>query len=201
MGRLTGTKTLNNIMNCIAGEAQARGRYNMYAKYARRQGYMQIGNIFDKTAANEYEHFKVFYRMIANDQEEMGDAVMVEVADPLFPVALNYTETHDNLLNAAQGERQEWQEVYANAAKVAEEEGLMDIAKKFTQVSSIEKDHEARFLDLAKAIDEGTVFKKPESVKWICLNCGYIAEGKEAPQICPACKHPQGYFAVMEVNY
>mgnify|MGYP003600735835 FL=1 len=201
MGKLTGTKTLENLMNCVAGEAQARARYNTFAKYAGKQKLIQIQNIFNLTAANEYEHFKVFYKIIAEYEEVAGQAIMVKVADPFFPVGLSKTETHDNLLNAAEGEREEWQIVYKDAADVADQEGFPEIANKFRLIAGIEKEHEARFLALAENIVNDTVFKKPEVTKWICLNCGYVCEAKEAPKICPACKHPQGYFEEFVANY
>lgn len=201
MGKLTGTKTLNNLMNCVAGEAQARARYNTYAKYAAKAGYQQVADIFNETAANEFEHFKVFYKIIAEYQEQVGEAVIVDVADPAFPVGLDKTGIHDNLMNAANGEREEWQIVYAGFAKTAEEEGFPEIAAKFRMIGGIEKQHEQRFSQLAENFDDGTMFTKPEKTKWICLNCGYVCESKTAPKQCPACGKPQGWFEMFVENY
>lgn len=201
MGKLTGTKTLNNLMNCVAGEAQARSRYNTYAKYAAKTGYQQVANVFNETAANEFEHFKVFYKLIAETEEQVGAALIVDVANPAFPVGLDKTGILDNLQNAAAGEREEWQDVYSGFAKTAKEEGLTEAANKFTLIGGIEKQHQARFEQLAMNYTDGTMFEKPEKVSWICLNCGYVCESKTAPKKCPACGKPQGWFEMHVENY
>lgn len=200
MGKLSGTKTLNNIMNCVAGEAQAYERYARYAKYARKATLIQISNILNVTASNESEHFKVYLELIVNDMEESGIPVNVEVADPYFPVNLSKTNTLINLMAAQTAERVE-EEAYLEYAKVAREEGFEEAATKFELISGIEKMHEERFTTLIQEMNEGTLFKKPEAIKWICLNCGYVTEAKEAPEICPACKHPQGWFEPLIQNY
>lgn len=200
MGKLTGTKTLNNLMNCIAGEAQAYERYMRYAKYARKQDFIQIANIFEKTASNESEHFKVFYELIADDQEVAGTPVMVESSDPFFPVALSKDSPLDNLMNAANSERMEAND-YREFAKTAEEEGCTEAAEKFRLIAGIEEDHLRRFTELAEEWDNGTLFCKPEAIKWKCLNCGYVMEGKEPPKKCPACLKPRGWFEPLIENY
>ena len=200
MGKLTGTETLKNLMNCVAGEAQAAERYNRYAKYAQKGVYIQIANIFRKTASNESEHFKVYLELIVDSEEVADTPVLVESSKPYFPVNLSKTDTLVNLMAAQNSERIE-QDDYLEFAKVAKEEGFEEAAEKFTLIAGIEKMHEERFTTLIQEMNEGTLFKKPEKIKWICLNCGYVCEAKEAPLICPACKHPQGYFEPLVVNY
>lgn len=200
MGKLAGTETIKNLMNCVAGEALAAERYQRYAKYATKGKYIQIANILNKTASNESEHFKVFMTEITDSEEVAQTPLVLEVADPYFPVNLSKTDTLSNLMSAQNAERIE-RDDYLNFAKVAEKEGFPEIAKKFELVAGIEKDHEERFTYLIQEMNEGTLFKKPEAIEWICLNCGYVCKSKEAPLICPACKHPQGYFEPLIVNY
>ncbi len=200
MPNLQGTETIKNLMNCVAGEAQAAERYNRYAKYARKGQLIQISDIFTKTASNESEHFKVFLTEIT-DREELADTELIlEASKPFFPAQLSKTDTLVNLMAAQNAERIE-EDDYLEFSKVAKEEGFPEIAEKFELVAGIEKDHEERFTTLIQEMNEGVLFKKPEPIKWICLNCGYVTEAKEAPLICPACKHPQGYFEPLIVNY
>ncbi len=187
-------------MNCVAGEAQAAERYNRYGKYARKAKFIQIANIFGVTASNESEHFKVYLELIADDQEVAGVPVMVESSEPYFPVNLSKTDTLINLQAAMLAERME-QDDYEKFAKVAEQEGCTEAAEKFRLIAQIEKHHEERFTKLIQEMNEGTLFKKPVKIWWICLNCGYTCYQEEAPEICPACKHPQGYFEPLIENY
>ncbi len=197
MGRLKGTETLSNLMKAFAGESQARNRYTFFASKAKKEGYVQIQNIFLETAANEKEHAEVFYKYMAAELEE-GAALMVNVnAD--YPVALG--DTKSNLLNAAAGEKEEWDELYPAFAETAKREGFDDIAESFTQISVAEKAHEARYKKLANNIEQGKVFKRFGDIRWKCGNCGYVYEGNEAPQECPACKHARDYFELLIENY
>lgn len=194
MKSLKGTETAKNLMKAFAGESQARNRYNYFASIARKEGYIQIYNIFNETADNEKEHAKRFFKFLRRDYEH--EAVMIE-AD--FPVSLG--DTLDNLDGAAQGEHEEWSALYPDFAKVAKEEGFEDIAAVFNEVASVEKHHEERFKKLYENIKNDKVFRKDNIVKWKCNNCGYIHEGNTAPEVCPACAHPQGFFEVLCDNF
>lgn len=197
MGRLKGTETLLNLMKAFAGESQARNRYTFFASKAKKEGFVQIQNIFLETAQNEKEHAERFYKYMV---EELGEeeAMMVNVnAD--YPVSLG--DTRANLINAAAGEREEWEELYPAFADVAEKEGFDDIATTFREVAEAEVAHENRYLKLAKNVEEGTVFKRSEPVRWKCGNCGYIHDGKEAPELCPACEHKREYFELFVETY
>ncbi len=197
MKSLKGTKTAQNLLNAFAGESQARNRYTFYASVADKEGYKQIKNIFIETADNEKEHGKKFYKFLL---EGLKDELptMLEV-NAMYPVAQG--TTLDNLRAAASGENEEWSELYPAFAVVAEEEGFPEIAAAFRMISRAEQRHEARFNKLANNIASGTVFKKEEVVLWKCGNCGYIHEGSEAPEVCPACIHPQSYFEVFVETY
>ena len=177
---LKGTKTEKNLMDAFSGESQARNKYTYYASKARKEGYIQIANIFEETANNEKEHAKIWFKLLHG-----GDI----------------GTTSDNLVDAAKGEHYEWEEMYANMAKEAEEEGFTDIARLFRAVAAIEKRHEERYLTLLQNIEQHTVFKREEKVFWICTNCGHVYEGTEAPAKCPVCSHPQAYFEIHKVNY
>lgn len=194
MPTLKGTKTANNLLHAFAGESQARNRYTYYSSIAKKEGYVQIANIFEETANQEKEHAKRLMKLL--NAELKGEALHVE-GD--FPIMLGTTA--ECLKAAAAGENEEWTELYPEFAKVAREEGFTDIALAFERISEVEKRHEARYAKLAKNIEENTVFKKDETVLWKCLNCGYIYEGEEAPASCPACAHPQGYFEVFVETY
>lgn len=192
---LKGTQTLKNLMGSFAGESQARGRYTMFAKIAKKEGFEHIAAIFQETADNEYEHSSVFYKYVVEKMQGEEMPVLTEISGT-FP-AIKST-TYDNLMAAAAGENEEWTLLYKEAADVAEKEGFADIAASFRNIAKVEKAHEERYLQLAKDVKEGTVFKKDEVVVWKCRNCGFLIEAKEAPKMCPACKHPQAYFEIKE---
>lgn len=195
MKSLKGTETAKNLMKSFAGECQARTRYTYFASKARKDGYVQISNIFMETAENEKEHAKRFYSFLENDFQ--GEPLKIEAEYPVeYP-----TDTKTNLLYAAEGEHDENSNLYPTFAKVAEEEGFPEIAACFRMITIAEKAHEKRYRKLAANIENGTVFKKDETVLWKCDNCGFIFEGKEAPAKCPACLHPQAFFEVFKENY
>ncbi len=198
MGKLKGSQTLKNLMTAYVGECQARMRYTYFASVAKKEGFVQISNYFTETADNEKEHGEMFYKYIASNEYDLGQAVMIPVQGD-FPVALG--DTRSNLLHAAAGENEEWQVLYRSFGQVAKQEGFPEIAKTFYEVAEAEKAHETRFLKLADNIDKERVFKRPMVVKWICGNCGYIHEGKEAPEECPACQHARDYFELFIENY
>ncbi len=195
MGKsLKGTKTAENLMKSFAGESQARMRYTYYASEAKKEGYVQIQNIFLETAENEKEHAKRFMKFLKKDLQDE----MIEIhAD--YPVGLADTKT--NLLSAANGEQDEWENLYPEFAKVAEEEGFPEIAYVWREISEAEERHEIRFRKLLANIENDRVFKREEVKEWKCNNCGYIHTGKEAPELCPACAHPQGYFEIFVETY
>lgn len=194
MANLKGTKTAENLMKAFAGESQARNRYTYYASVARKEGYIQIANIFLETAENEKEHAKVFFKLL--NGELNGETVEINAT---YPVSLG--DTKSNLLAAASGENEEWVQLYPYFAEVAEQEGFKDIANSFRKIAEVEKHHEERYRKLLANIENNTVFSKGKKVLWKCNNCGYIYEGEEAPEVCPACSHPQGYFEVLVENY
>lgn len=195
MKSLKNSKTAENLMKSFAGECQARTRYTYYAGTAKKQGFVQIANLFMETAEQEKEHAKKFHKLLAADLN--GEAIEITSS---FPVAL-YDDTLKNLKAAAAGEHEEWTEGYPEFAKVAEEEGYPAIAAIFKKIAEVEKRHEIRYNKLIENIENDKVFKKDEVVLWKCTNCGYIYEGKEAPKACPACAHPQSYFEVFVENY
>ena len=193
MPTIKGSRTEKNLLTAFAGESQARNRYTYFASVAKKEGYIQISNIFEETAENEKEHAKRFFKFLEGGSSPINS----EASFPLGIIA----DTKTNLLNAAKGENEEWTHIYPEYAKIATEEGFESIAKVFEEIAKVEKNHEARYLKLAKNIEKGKVFKKDKVVKWKCNNCGYIYEGTEAPEICPACAHPQSYFEVFVENY
>lgn len=195
MKSLKGSRTAENLMKSFAGESQARMRYTYYSSIAKKQGYVQIANIFLETAEQEKEHAKRFYKFLKDD---FADEAIEITAD--FPVAL-HEDTLKNLQAAARGENEEWTDLYPKFADIAEEEGYPEIAFVYRKISEVEERHEIRYNKLAKNIEEGRVFKKDEVVLWKCNNCGYIYEGQEAPLACPACAHPQAYFEVFKETY
>ena len=178
---LKGTKTEANLMAAFAGESQARNKYTYYASKAKKEGFEQIAAIFTETANNEKEHAKMWFKLLHDGQ----------IAD-----------TITNLKDAAVGENYEWTDMYASFAKDAREEGFDHIAYLFEAVGKIEKEHEERYLQLCKNIEEGKVFSKDGTKQaWICRNCGHIHFGENAPEVCPVCSHPQSYFELRAVNY
>jgi len=194
MKTLKETKTSENLMKAFAGESQARNRYTYYASVAQKENYVQIANIFTETAENEKEHAKRFYEFLLNDMN--GETITIQGT---FPIAL--WDTKINLLAAAEGEKEEWHEIYASFADVAEEEGFPEIACIFREVAEVERYHETRFRKLYKNLVSGEVFKKDNIVEWKCNNCGYVHKGKSAPSTCPACEYPQSYFEVFVETY
>ncbi len=195
--KLKGTKTAENLMKAFAGESQARNRYTYYASVADKEGYKQIKNIFIETADNEKEHAKRFYKFLLEGfGGELPAFIEIEAS---FPVAQG--TTLDNLKAAADGELEEVKDLYPEFAKVAEEEGFSQIAAAFKMIALAEARHETRFRKLADNIENGRVFKKEAKTLWKCGNCGYVHEGEEAPQLCPACVHPQSYFEIFIETY
>lgn len=180
MKELKGTRTEANLLAAFAGESQAKNKYTYYASKARKDGYIQIANIFEETANNEQEHAKIWFKLLHGG---------------------NIGETANNLLDAAEGENYEWTDMYAGFAAVAREEGFNEIAALFDGVAAIEKEHEERFRKLLSNVKGDCVFSKDGDVIWQCLNCGHIVIGKKAPQVCPVCAHPQSYFQVKTQNY
>lgn len=190
------SKTCENLMKAFAGESQARTRYTYYASKAKKEGFLQIADIFLETAENEKEHAKVFLKqLLANGME--GEAIQITAA---YPAALN-SATLQNLQYAADGEKEEWTELYPAFAQVAAEEGYPDAAKAFKLIAQVEKRHEARYRKLWENVQSHKVFKKGGVVFWKCLNCGHIVESIEAPEVCPVCDHGQKYFEVWMENY
>ena len=175
---LKGTKTEQNLMSAFAGESQARNKYTYFASVAKKEGYEQISALFTKTADNEKEHAKMWFKLLG----ELGD-------------------TAQNLAAAAAGENYEWTDMYATFAKEADEEGFHDIAAKFRAVAKIERSHEERYRALLSNVEMQKVFEKSEEIMWECRNCGHLVMGKKAPEVCPVCEHPQSYFEVRKENY
>ena len=192
MKSLKGTKTEKNLLLSFAGESQARNRYTYFASQAKKEGYEQVAAIFLDTADNEKEHAKVFFKLL-----EDGDPLEITGA---FPAGI-IGDTRANLTAAAEGEMFENTKMYPEFASIAEGEGLPEIARTFNMISRVEKGHENRYRALLKNIEEGTVFKKGGKVFWRCRNCGYIHEGTEAPEDCPACQHPRAYYELLGENY
>ncbi|MDO5649191.1 MAG: rubrerythrin family protein [Gallicola sp.] len=177
---LKGSKTEKNLMEAFAGESQARNKYDYYAGQARKDGYQQIANLFEETARNERMHAKVWFKYLVG-----GEIPKTEV----------------NLVDAAAGEHYEWTDMYARMAEEAREEGFNEIAKKFEMVAAIEKEHEARYKKLLENIEGGLVFSRDGDAMWKCLECGHIVIGKNPPQVCPVCSHPQSFFEIRAENY
>ena len=177
---LKGSRTEANLMTAFAGESQARNKYTYYASKAKKDGYVQIAQIFEETANNEKEHAKIWFKLL----HDGGIPTTVE-----------------NLKDAAEGENYEWTEMYAEFAVVAKEEGFDHIAALFEMVAKIEKEHEERYKKLLSNIEGGLVFSRDGDMMWICSNCGHVHIGKEAPELCPVCAHPKAYFMVKAENY
>lgn len=180
MKDLKGTKTEKNLQEAFAGESMARNKYSYWASKAKKDGYQQIAAIFEETAANEKEHAKMWFKLLEGGQIK---------------------STVENLTAAAEGENFEWTNMYERMAKEAEEEGFTEIAEKFRGVAAIEKAHEERYLKLLENVKEGIVFSRDEDKIWQCRNCGHIVIGKQAPEECPVCNHPQSYFEIKAENY
>ena len=178
MKDLKGTKTLENLLAAFAGESQARNKYTYYASKAKKEGYVQISNIFLETAANEKEHAELWFKL-----------------------AHGIGTTEENLLDAAAGENYEWTDMYKEMAATAREEGFPEIAAQMEGVAAVEKEHEERYRKLAANIKEGKIFAREEKVLWQCSNCGHQVVAEKAPQLCPVCKHPQAYFQIKSENY
>lgn len=192
-------KTLENLSKAFMGESQARNRYTFYAKVARKEGYEQIAAIFEETANQEKEHAKKLFEHIQSVKEKVGaegDAVKVEAEAPNA-----YGDTASNLKAAAAGENYEYSDMYPSFAKVAEEEGLPEVAARMRSIAKAEIHHEERYLKLAEQLDKGTLFKKDEPVKWVCMECGYEHEGTEPPEVCPACEHAKAFYILKCENY
>jgi rubrerythrin len=186
-----GSKTEKNLLASFAGESQARNRYTFFASEARKAGYEQIAAIFLDTADNEKEHAKLFFKLLK------GGEVQITAGYPAGMIG----DVAANLKAAAEGENFEWSTLYANFAETAKQEGFTDACQTFTQVAKVEKSHEARYRALLKNVQEGKVFKKDSAMKWHCRNCGYVHEGKEAPEKCPVCTHPLAFFELLAENY
>ena len=182
------TQTATNLMKAFAGESQAYQRYMLFAETARREGYMKMAEIFELTAANEQAHAKRFYMFLVNGGLNHG-AITIE-AD--FPVSCGTTQ--ENLLSASQGEHEEWSALYKEAADMAEKEGFQTVAAAYKAIAKVEEYHEQRYLKLKEQMDQDEVFKRTEKIQWICMVCGYVHEGYEAPKICPSCNHAQSYY-------
>jgi rubrerythrin len=179
MKTLKGSKTEQNLLSAFAGESMARNKYSYYASKAKKEGFVQIANIFEETAANEKEHAKMWFKLL-------HDGV---------------PSTAENLLDAANGENYEWTDMYATFAKEAREEGFDEIANKFELVAAVEREHEERYRKLLANVEGKLVFSREGDAIWQCLNCGHIMVGKDAPEICPVCDHPQSYFQLKAENF
>ncbi|PLX17429.1 MAG: rubrerythrin family protein [Candidatus Muiribacterium halophilum] len=191
MSSIKGTKTEKNLLKAFAGESQARMRYNYFASVARKEGYRQIEGIFTETADNEKEHAKRFFKFL-----EGGPAEITAT----YPAGKIGT-TIENLQASADGENEEWTELYPEFAKIADEEGFPKVAVCFRKIAEVEKHHEERYRKLLENVKNGKVFKKDEKIQWKCRNCGYVHEGAEAVETCPACLHPQAHFEVLCDNF
>jgi len=188
---IKGTQTEKNLLAAFAGESQARNRYTYAASAAKKAGLEQISAIFTETADNEKEHAKKFFKFL-----EGGDTQITAT----YPAGI-IGDTAHNLLAAAEGEMAEWTMIYKDFAGIAEKEGFLEVAAAFRSIAKVEKEHEARYRHLLANLSGGKVFKKDKPVRWMCRNCGYVHEGLEAPNQCPACNHPQAYFEVKAENY
>lgn len=191
MKSIKGTKTEQNLLKAFAGESQARSRYTFFASVAKKEGYEQIAGVFLETAEQEKEHAKRFFKFL-----EGGDATITAS----YPAGRIGTTT-ENLLAAAQGEKEEWDVLYPDFAQTAEEEGFPEVAAAFRAVSTVESEHEKRYLKLLSRLTDGNFFKRDGEIWWQCRNCGFVCRANEAPEICPACKHPQAYFEPKKENY
>jgi len=188
---IKGTRTEQNLLKAFAGESQARTRYTFFASVAKKEGYEQVAGVFLETADQEKEHAKRFFKFL--------EGGMVEITAS-YPAGIIGT-TIENLQEAANGENEEWELLYPEFAKIAQEEGFPQVATAFKMIAKVEVQHEIRYRKLLANILGETIFKKEESIEWQCRNCGYVHTGESAPQACPACLHPQAYFEPMKHNY
>ena len=191
MASVKGTQTEKNLLASFAGESQARNRYTMFAKQAKKEGYEQIAGIFMETAENELEHAKRYFRLLEGGEVEITAG---------YPAGVVGT-TAENLEASAAGENMEWTKIYKEAGDIAEQEGLPEAAMQFRTIAKVEEEHEKRYRKLLDNIKTGKVFKRDSPVRWKCRNCGYVMEGTEPPEICPTCNHPKAYFELKEGNY
>lgn len=180
MKELKGTKTEANLQSAFAGESMARNKYTYYASKARKDGYVQIANLFEETANNEKEHAKIWFKLLHGGE---------------------VPATEENLLDAADGENYEWTDMYARMAEEAKAEGFDQIAEVFSRVAKIEKTHEERYRKLLSNIKDGLVFSREGDTVWMCFNCGHVVIGKNAPELCAVCKHPKAFFEIKADNY
>lgn len=188
---IKGTKTEQNLLKSFAGESQARSRYTFFASVAKKEGYEQISGVFMETAEQEKEHAKKFFKYLE------GGMVEITASYPAGVIG----STAENLKAAADGEYEEWGDLYPEFAKIADEEGFPQIANTFRQIAKVEAEHEKRYRTLLARVKAGKVFEREEEIEWQCRNCGYVIKSKKAPMKCPACEHPQAYFEPKKNNY
>ena len=191
MKSLKGTQTEKNLLAAFAGESQARNRYTFFTSKAKKEGYEQIAGVFQETADNEKEHAEVFFKHLEGSDVEIT---------AMYPAG-TIGSTAENLLAAAEGEKMEWGTLYPDFAETAEKEGFPEVANSFREIGKVESYHERRFRKLLDNVKKNTVFCKDKKVMWKCRNCGYVIECDEAPNICPACRHPQSYYELWTENY
>ncbi|MFK5856795.1 MAG: rubrerythrin family protein [Bacteroidota bacterium] len=191
MNSLEGTKTEQNLLKSFAGESQARMRYDYFASQAKKEGLEQIAAIFTETALNEKEHAKRFFKFLE------GRNVEITATYPAGKIGT----TLENLKASAEGENEEWTDLYPEFARIAEEEGFKEIAVAYKMIAKVEKAHEERYNKLYNNLNDGHVFERANKIVWKCRNCGFLHEGEKAPKKCPACLHPQSYFEIKETNY
>jgi rubrerythrin len=191
MKSVKGTKTEQNLLKSFAGESQARTRYTFFASVAKKEGYEQIAGNFLETAEQEKEHAERFFKYLE------GGMVEITASYPAGKIGT----TAENLLAAAEGEFEEWDDLYRNFAIIADEEGFLEIAETFRRIAMVEREHETRYRKLLERLDTGEIFAREEEILWQCRNCGYVHKGKKAPMKCPACAHPQAYFEPKKENY
>ena len=192
MKSIKGTLTEQNLLKAFAGESQARNRYSFFASVARKEGYEQIASVFDETAEQEKEHAKRFFKLLAGGYATIHDAS--------YPAGRIGT-TAENLLSAAQGEKEEWDILYPSFAAIAEDEGFPEVAEAFHKVASVEVEHERRYLKLLSRLTDGNFFHREGEIWWQCRNCGYVCKASDAPIVCPTCLHPKAYFEPKRENY
>lgn len=186
-----GTATEKNLLKAFSGESQARNRYTFFASKAAKEGFQQISGVFTETANQEKEHAETFFKYL--------EGGMLEIT-ATFPAGV-IADTMSNLREAAAGENEEWSELYPEFAKIADEEGFPQIAETFRQIAKVEYEHEVRYTQLLERVTSGEMFKREEPIEWQCRNCGYVHTSESAPDLCPACKHPQDYFEPKKTNY
>ncbi len=197
MKSLKGTKTAENLLKAFAGESQASNRYDFYSKVAREEGYIQISKYFRETSDNERQHAKRFYNFLVEGlKDELPTVVEINAG---YPIAKG--DTLENLKAAAEGEKEEWHDLYPAFAEVAKQEGFPEVATAFQMIAEAEKRHEARYIKLADNVRNEKVFQRDEPVEWICDKCGYVHYGTTPPKVCPSCLHSQSYFKLFKEDY